>query len=250
MTRWRIVVSFGSSSLVARNVGLRRGWRRTATPVTSGDSTVAQHDRQRPPERRSRWPCHGRHRSEPPAVAIMSGRVAVAEFGDGGTVAWPVTRLFYRNSPQPGVLFCKNEGSARRLQRFGVAGQNCLAACFGGDGHVITLRGQQCTGRQPDQIHRYPPTSSRFPKGSRVPCRISVGAVIGLWLQPVRCSVYSNLKCLTDSPESRSSANELMPISRCSFAYFSVTALSLLVVLTPSGAVGLSETSSNAPFGM
>lgn len=84
----------------------------------------------------------------------MSGRVAVAEFGDGRTVAWPVTKPVYRNSPQPGVLFCKNEGSARRLQRFGVAGQNCLAACFGGDGHVITLRGKQCTGRQPDQIHR------------------------------------------------------------------------------------------------
>ena len=41
-----------------------------------------------------------------------------------------------------------------------------------------------------------------------------------------------------------------MPTSRWVCTYFSVTALSLIAVFTPSGVIGLSDTSSKAPLGM
>src|SRR5262249_47534468 len=63
-------------------------------------------------------------------------------------------------------------------------------------------------------------------------------------------STHSNRRCMTDSPESRSSISESMPISRCLRTYFSVTDLSLLLDLTPSGVMGLSATRSSAPWGM
>ena len=62
-------------------------------------------------------------------------------------------------------------------------------------------------------------------------------------------SRHSNRRCLTDSPESRSSTSESMPISRCGLTYFSVTATSLLRGLDPLGGHRAVRDQEQGPLG-